>query len=88
MSLKVKGTKRNLIQSSVGLKDFLNVTKKKKSARKLRQYSIKKLYGTLCVYSQTKRVLSCFTSKRIFMDKYATDYQLFSYPLHAKPYLF
>ena len=88
MSLKVKGTKRNLIQDFVGKKDFLNATKKKEPARKLRHFSIKKLYGAMYVHSQTKRILSCFTTKRIFMDKYADDFQSFSYPLHARPYLF
>ena len=86
-TVKAKGTKRNLIKKNIKEKDFINVTIKNQPSKTLKQHFIKRCGTSLFVYSQNKRVLSCFTSKRLFIKKYFTDSDAFSFPLHLKKHL-
>lgn len=85
--LKVKGTKRNLVREHVSSKDFINTVIKGEASRKLSQHHIKRLKGKIYIHSQEKRILSCFTSKRIFSKDYFTQSSALGWPLHLKPYL-
>lgn len=85
--LKVKGTKRNLVRKHISSDDFIRTIIKNEPSRKLSQHHIKRLKGKIYVHSQDKRILSCFTAKRIFSKKYFTESSAFGWPLHLKPYL-
>ena len=87
--LKCKGVKRSLVkkQGVVDVHTFIDVTKRKKLSKQVLQYTLKRKNGQIFLTSQRKRLLSKFTAKRFFCDKYSSDAHYFGWPLHLGPFL-
>ena len=84
---KCKGIQRRLQKTHITRSDFINATIKKKKARKIVQYSLKKLRANIFCYSITKSVLSSFSSKRLFSSSLYSTTGGHSFPLHLKNFI-
>ena len=85
--LRVKGVRRNLTRKCVKMEDFIRVTQNNLVSKSVRQYSLKRTNDTIFLVHGKKRILSCFTAKRLFAcATFQTD-AAFGYPLHLKKYL-
>ena len=84
---KCKGLKRNLIKSVISTSDFLNVAKHEKEPKKIQQFNLKRLNGTIFLHSVKRRALTLFTSKKILDPTHFIPGSHFGYPLHFKPFL-
>ena len=83
--IKAKGIKRNLQRKCVSKDDFVRSTHQ--TAKSINQYSLKRLKGAIYLVKQKKRVLSCFTTKRLFFKKAFQNDRAFGFPIHLKSYL-
>ena len=85
--MRVKGVRRNLTKKCVGVDDFIHVTRDNLVSKSVQQYSLKRVHDTIFLVHGRKRVLSCFTAKRLFACNTFLPDGAFGYPLHLKKYL-
>ena len=82
--LKAKGIKRNMQKKCVGYQDFVHATKNGGVSKSIMQYSLKRTHNAIYLVGSKKRVLSCFTTKRLFSKKFFRKDCAFGFPLHLK----
>ena len=85
--LKAKGIKRNMQKKCVNYQDFVHATKKGGVSKSVTQYSLKRTHNAIYLVGARKRILSCFTTKRLFLKKQFRKDCAFGFPLHFKSYI-
>ena len=85
--IKAKGLKRNLIRRVLDTEHFKDVAKLEKPSKRIQQYNLKRVNGTIFLHSVKRRALTLFTSKRIMDPRHFQPGSHFGYPLHYKPFL-
>ena len=83
MTKKVKGLPRSR-HSNVSFLDFSNITIENKPTRSVVTASLKKTKFRIYLIKSRKKLLSRFSTKRLFSEKYKTNNSFFSFPLNWK----
>ena len=84
---KAKGLKRILIKNCISYQSFLDVAKAEKMPKRVQQFGFKRIHGTIYLTHINKRILSLFTSKRVFSSANFRKDSAFGLPLHFKRFL-
>ena len=79
---KAKGVNRVTQQQELTYHDFENVAVHNHPSRKVIVATIKKVNFKLYLVRSKKRLLTNFTSKRLFSPKFRRSKHFFSFPLH------
>lgn len=85
--LKAKGIKRSLTKKTITPSHFFKATIGDQVSHSVKQFSLKRAKNTIFLVQSKRRILSCFTVKRLFSKKTFQADCAFGYPLHLKKYL-
>ena len=80
--IKCKGVRRSAMKRSVNAKTFKLVTRYNRESDKATIFSIKRHDFNLYLTFTKKRLLSRYSNKRFFRDKFSDKNQYFGFPLH------
>ena len=79
---KAKGVSRTIQQKQLTFHDFESVAVRNELSRKVVSASIRKVNYRIYLVKNKKKLLTNFTSKRLFSPEFRTKKYFFSFPLH------
>lgn len=84
LTCRAKGVPQRIKEKEISLEYFQDVVMKNQSTRKATVYSMRKKDFKISIVKSSKKLLSNFTSKRLYNSTYRCPRSWFSFPLHFK----
>ena len=84
LTCRAKGVPQRIKEQEISLEYFQDVVMRNQSTRKATVYSMRKRDFKISIVKSSKKLLSNFTSKRLYNSSYRCPHSFLSFPLHFK----
>ena len=84
LTCRAKGVPQRIKEREISLEYFQDVVMRNQSTRKATVYSMQKQNYRVSIIKSSKKILSNFTSKRLYNSNFRCSRSFLSFPLHFK----
>lgn len=84
LTCRAKGVPQRIKEREISLEYFQDVVMRNQSTKKASVYSMRKHNFRVSIIKSSRKILSNFTSKRLYNSNFRCSRSFFSFPLHFK----